>query len=64
MVYNNVNLITGASLVELVKSGLCYYNSDCKAHFAYPDNIVTESLQKDMIALFADYAKGPALNSV
>lgn len=63
VVYGTIN-ISEVSSVELVESGLCYYDSDYKVHLAYPDNIVLQSLQKDMenwIALFADFAKRTAL---
>ena len=56
--------VSTASAVELVEAGLCYYNAQGKAHLTYPHTTVRDSLEQhieDVIALFADFAKGPAL---
>ena len=50
--------------LELVESGLCYFDSNDQVQLAYPPSIVKETLYKDInnvVNLFADYVKGPAL---
>ena len=42
------NHTTTESALELVESGLCYYNSNKQAVLVYPDNIVMKILEGDI----------------